>query len=149
MAFTSDLRVVSWAPQDAAPSSLATPEAGDSVVSQSVDLAEERSEPAGPGPARRPRPPKLYRIGEVVEYARLSRQTVHNYTTMGLLREANRTGGGHRLYDESVFQRLDEIAEMRLRGASIQQIRRHFTPAGPAETTEPPAGPPTQVTVKA
>lgn len=38
----------------------------------------------------REKPPKLYRIGEVVDYSGVSRQTIHNYTTMGLLR---RIGG--------------------------------------------------------
>jgi DNA-binding transcriptional MerR regulator len=76
---------------------------------------------------RRPRPPKLYRIGEVVAYSTLSRQTVHNYTTMGLLREARWTDGGHRLYDESVFERLDLIAEMKARGRSLQDIRQHLS----------------------
>jgi DNA-binding transcriptional MerR regulator len=71
-------------------------------------------------------------MGEVVAYSGLSRQTVHNYTSMGLLREAERTGGGHRLYEESVFQRLDEVAEMRSRGMSIQKIREHFVPKGEA-----------------
>lgn len=80
-----------------------------------------------PGP--RPRPPKLYRIGEVVGYCGLSRQTVHNYTTMGLLREQQWSGGGHRLYDESVFGRLDEIAELKAQGRSLQEIREHFARA--------------------
>ena len=71
-------------------------------------------------------PPKLYRIGEVVEYSGVSRQTIHNYTTMGLLRECRWTDGGHRLYDESVFGRLDEIAEMKARRKSLQDIREHF-----------------------
>jgi DNA-binding transcriptional MerR regulator len=75
---------------------------------------------------RRPRPPKLYRIGEVVAYSGLSRQTVHNYTTMGLLREARWTEGGHRLYDESVFERLDAVAEMKSRGMAMRAIRTHF-----------------------
>jgi len=75
---------------------------------------------------RRPRPPKLYRIGEVVAYSGLSRQSVHNYTTMGLLHEARWTEGGHRLYDESVFERLDEIAEMKAQGRSLREIRKHF-----------------------
>lgn len=74
----------------------------------------------------RPRPPKLYRIGEVVSYAGVSRQTVHNYTIMGLLREARWTNGGHRLYDESVFQRIDDLAEMKARGKNLQEIREHF-----------------------
>jgi len=78
--------------------------------------------PAG----RRMRPPKLYRIGELVAYSGLSRQTVHNYTTMGLLREVHWTEGGHRLYDESAFERLDEVAEMKARGRNLHDIREHF-----------------------
>ena len=58
-------------------------------------------------------PAKLYRIGELVRYTPFSRQTIHNYTIMGLIREASWTEGGHRLYDESVFQRLSRIIELR------------------------------------
>jgi hypothetical protein len=76
------------------------------------------------GPRRRP--PKLYRIGELVAYSGLSRQTVHNYSAMGLLREADWTRGGHRLYDESVFERIDEIADMKARGQGLAEIREHF-----------------------
>ena len=58
-------------------------------------------------------PAKLYRIGELVDYTPFSRQTIHNYTIMGLIREAKWTEGGHRLYDESVFERLSEIMQLR------------------------------------
>ena len=58
-------------------------------------------------------PAKLYRIGEIVNYTPFSRQTIHNYTIMGLIREAKWTEGGHRLYDESVFERLSEIIRLR------------------------------------
>jgi len=68
-------------------------------------------------------PPKLYRIGEIVRYTGLSRQTIHNYTTMGLIQEAEWTPGGHRLYGESVFLRLQRIAELKS-GRSMQQIKR-------------------------
>ncbi len=71
----------------------------------------------------RPIPPKYYRIGELVEYAGLSRQTIHNYTTMGLLRESSWTKGGHRLYDENVFARLDLIARLKARRASLDEIK--------------------------
>ncbi len=74
---------------------------------------------------RRPRPPKFYRIGEVVDYCGLSRQTVHNYTIMGLLHEARWTEGGHRLYDESVFSRLDLVAELKVQGWPMTAIREH------------------------
>lgn len=70
------------------------------------------------------RPEKLYRIGEIVHYTPFSRQTIHNYTTMGLIRESKWTEGGHRLYDESVFGKLSEIIELRKTKtlAEIKQI---------------------------
>jgi DNA-binding transcriptional MerR regulator len=82
-------------------------------------------------PASRPIPPKLYRIGEVVEYSGMSRQTIHNYTTMGLLHESRWTTGGHRLYDESVFRRLDQIAELKAASKSIEDIRDLFQKMSP------------------
>jgi DNA-binding transcriptional MerR regulator len=60
-----------------------------------------------------PPPRKLYKIGEVMRYSGLSRQTVHNYTTMELITEAERTPSGHRLYGEEVFERLRLIAELK------------------------------------
>jgi DNA-binding transcriptional MerR regulator len=68
-------------------------------------------------------PAKRYRIGELVRYSPFSRQTIHNYTIMGLIREAEWTEGGHRLYDESVFERLARIIEMR-KTKSLIEIRR-------------------------
>lgn len=68
-------------------------------------------------------PVKLYRIGELVRYTPFSRQTIHNYTIMGLIREAQWTEGGHRLYDESVFKRLSEIIELK-RTKTLSEIRQ-------------------------
>ena len=76
---------------------------------------------------------KLFKIGEVMRYSGLSRQTIHNYTTMGILQESRWTPGGHRLYDESVFSRLDAIIELKARNSSLQDIREHFS--GKSETT--------------
>jgi len=58
-------------------------------------------------------PAKLYRIGELVNYTPFSRQTIHNYTIMGLINEVKWTEGGHRLYDESVFERLSKILQLK------------------------------------
>jgi len=58
-------------------------------------------------------PVKLYRVGDLVRYTPFSRQTIHNYTTMGLIHEAQWTEGGHRLYDESVFKELSKIIELK------------------------------------
>ena len=68
-------------------------------------------------------PVKLYRIGELVRYTPFSRQTIHNFTIMGLIREAQWTEGGHRLYDESVFERLSKIIELR-KTKTLSEIRR-------------------------
>ncbi len=67
-------------------------------------------------------PSKLYRIGELVDYTPFSRQTIHNYTIMGLIQEAKWTEGGHRLYDESVFERLSEIIQLR-KTKTLSEIR--------------------------
>lgn len=97
---------------------------GFDVVGQA---RQDTGRSAGPdGPGARGAPPKLYRIGEVVSYSGVSRQTIHNYTTMGLLRESCWTPGGHRLYDESVFERLDRIAELKSQNRRLQEIREHF-----------------------
>jgi DNA-binding transcriptional MerR regulator len=68
-------------------------------------------------------PAKLYRIGELVSYTPFSRQTIHNYTIMGLIREAQWTQGGHRLYDESVFPRLSRIVQLK-KTKTLAQIMR-------------------------
>jgi len=82
-------------------------------------------------------PAKLYRIGELVGYTPFSRQTIHNYTIMGLIREAKWTAGGHRLYDESVFERLSEIIRLRktktlveIREILMKKDARGSQPAG-------------------
>ena len=68
-------------------------------------------------------PIKLYRIGDLVRYTPFSRQTIHNYTIMGLIHESQWTEGGHRLYDESVFEILAKIMELR-KTKTLSEIRR-------------------------
>jgi len=45
---------------------------------------------------------------------------------MGLIHEADWTDGGHRLYDESVFQRLAKIMELR-KDKTLAEIKRILT----------------------
>lgn len=68
-------------------------------------------------------PTKLYRIGELVRYTPFSRQTIHNYTIMGLIHETEWTQGGHRLYDVSVFERLSKILELK-KTKTLWEIRQ-------------------------
>ena len=78
-------------------------------------------------------PIKLYRIGEVVRYTPFTRQTIHNYTTMGLIQEIDWTEGGHRLYDEAVFERLKMIQDLR-KTKSLSEIRKLFLSSNSLET---------------
>lgn len=67
-------------------------------------------------------PPKRYKVGELAAATGLSRQTLHNYTKWGLIGETSWTAGGHRLYDESVFARLERV--MRLKAEmTVEQVR--------------------------
>jgi DNA-binding transcriptional MerR regulator len=94
-----------------------------------AEPTESPDAPTGGRAGRLGRPsasPKLYRVGDLVTYCGLSRQTVHNYTVIGLLQEVRWTPGGHRLYDKSAFERLDEIARMKASGKSLQEIRERF-----------------------
>ena len=71
-------------------------------------------------------PRKLFKIGEVMRYSELSRQRIHNYTVMGLIREAERTESGHRLYGEDVFERLRLIADLKARGMTLSEIKEYL-----------------------
>ena len=74
-------------------------------------------------------PRKLYKIGEIIRYyvspqgKKISRQTLHNYTQLGLISEAERTESGHRLYDEAVFDRLRKIDLFKLHHP-LQEVRQ-------------------------
>jgi DNA-binding transcriptional MerR regulator len=68
-------------------------------------------------------PRKLYRVSEIAAHLGLTRQTVHNYATIGLITEEVRTPGGQRLFDESVFARLELIQRMKP-SYRLHEIRR-------------------------
>ena len=59
-----------------------------------------------------------------MEYTGLSRQTIHNYTLAGLIQEARRTPSGHRLYDELVFERLEQIKVLQAKNYTLFQIKK-------------------------
>jgi MerR HTH family regulatory protein len=67
-------------------------------------------------------PPKRYKVGELVTATGLSRQTLHNYTKWGLIGEVSWTAGGHRLYDESVFARLERVMQLKA-NHTVEKVR--------------------------
>ena len=70
---------------------------------------------------------KLHKAGEVAAKAGISRKTLHTYVQIGLVREHSRTVSGYRLYDDSVFETLRFIQNLRCKsGYSLQAIRETF-----------------------
>jgi DNA-binding transcriptional MerR regulator len=83
-----------------------------------------------------PHPPrKLYRVSEIADHLGITRQTLHNYATIGLIAEEDRTPGGQRLFDVSVFDRLFLIQRLKPLHR-LSEIRRLL-----AEQNRPPAYP--------
>jgi DNA-binding transcriptional MerR regulator len=81
------------------------------------------------------KPRKFYKVGEIMKHTGLSRQTVHNYTVMGLIKASERSEGGHRMYDEDVFERLQLIEAMK-RHRTLTEIKefmdqRYRAPTSP------------------
>ena len=68
-------------------------------------------------------PRKLFKIGEIMRYTELSRQTIHNYTVFGLITEEERTPSGHRLYGEEVFDDLARIEALKRESKTLKEIR--------------------------
>jgi DNA-binding transcriptional MerR regulator len=88
------------------------------------------------------RPPrKLYRVSEIADHVGVTRQTIHNYATIGLITEEDRTAGGQRLFDESVFMRLLLIQRMKHthRLTEIRHVLEGVAP--PPDQVAPPRDP--------
>lgn len=58
-----------------------------------------------------------------MKFSGISRQTLHNYTMLGLITEEERTPSGHRLYGEEVFELLRMINDLKQR-MSLKEVRR-------------------------
>ena len=67
---------------------------------------------------------KFFRIGELMEHSGLSRQVIHNYTQLELIREAKRTPSGHRLYGPEAFSRLNKIKKLKSHGKTLLEIKK-------------------------
>jgi DNA-binding transcriptional MerR regulator len=64
-----------------------------------------------------------WRIGELARRTSLSIRTLHWYDEIGLLKPAQRTASGHRLYAAADVQRLQEIRSLRHLGFTLGEIR--------------------------
>ena len=66
----------------------------------------------------------VWKIGELARRTGLTVRTLHHYDEIGLLSPAERSDGGHRVYDEAAVQRLYRIVSLRSLGFPLDAIAR-------------------------
>ncbi len=71
-------------------------------------------------------PERLYRTAEVLRATGISRQVLYRYITLGFITPAEVTETGRRMFDESVFSRLDLIRKLNQSGYTLREIRETF-----------------------
>lgn len=64
----------------------------------------------------------LYRIAEVATKTGFSTPTLRYYEDIGLVRPAQRTDAGYRMYDERAIQRLRFVARAKRLGCTLEEI---------------------------
>jgi DNA-binding transcriptional MerR regulator len=64
----------------------------------------------------------VWKIGELARRTGLTVRTLHHYDEIDLLSPAERSDGGHRVYDEAAVQRLYRIASLRSLGFPLDAI---------------------------
>ncbi len=69
---------------------------------------------------------ELLTTGQVMKTSGLSRQVLYQYTTMGLISEADTTEAGYRLYPQRVFRDLKVIRALNEVGYSLRDIKEIF-----------------------
>ena len=80
----------------------------------------------------------VWKIGELARRTGLTVRTLHHYDEIGLLSPAERSDGGHRVYDEAGVQRLYRIVSLRSLGFPLDAIAQaldseRFDPAQAVE----------------
>jgi len=68
----------------------------------------------------------LFSTGEVMKQTGLSRQVLYQYTAIGLIKEAETTKAGYRLYPERVFKHLALIKALNESGYTLRDIKEIF-----------------------
>ena len=70
----------------------------------------------------------VWKIGELARRTGLTVRTLHHYDEIGLLSPAERSDGGHRVYDEAAVQRLYRIVSLRSLGFPLDAIADALDP---------------------
>ncbi|MEO6912932.1 MAG: MerR family transcriptional regulator [Candidatus Baltobacteraceae bacterium] len=69
---------------------------------------------------------RLYQAKEFAAKTGTTVRTLHFYDRQGLLKPADRSGSGYRLYGEAELERLEQILALRFVGFKLEHIRELF-----------------------
>ena len=69
------------------------------------------------------KPEKLYKTGEVLKEAGITREVFYRYLTMGLVRPAASSPGGHNLFNDTIFTHLRIIQDLKNSGFTLRDIK--------------------------
>jgi DNA-binding transcriptional MerR regulator len=64
------------------------------------------------------------RIGEVAQSSGLPVKTIRFYCDQGLISPANRSQGGYRLFDQTIYSELSLIRSLRAMDVSLSELRQ-------------------------
>lgn len=71
-----------------------------------------------------------WKVGELATRTGTSVRALHHYDEIGLLTPTLRTPAGHRLYQQSDVERLQQIQSLRLMGIPLDEVKRLLDGAG-------------------
>jgi len=75
-------------------------------------------------PKPKPKEPKIYQIGEVVEITGLTHRTLRYYEELGLMGERDHAPGKHRVYTDEDLERISRIKRFKeLLGHQLFEIK--------------------------
>jgi len=66
------------------------------------------------------------KIGELSRRTGLTRQAIHQYVQLGLIRPVQLTRGGQRLFDEDAIRRIELVRKLLDSGYTLQVLRETF-----------------------
>ena len=67
-----------------------------------------------------------YKTKDILEKTGISRQVLQQYITMRLVKEKERTPGGHRVFEKDAVKRIRLIRKLNRSGYTLRDIREVF-----------------------
>ncbi|MFC1671768.1 MerR family transcriptional regulator [Planctomycetota bacterium] len=69
---------------------------------------------------------ELLKTGDVLKITGISRQMLQQYIVMGLIREKEKTKGGHRKFGRETIKKIRLIQQLNKSGYTLRDIREVF-----------------------